>query len=323
MSTVEQVSREVLASVPSEAGILLAAQWIDSRYKRICARSKRNRHLRQVGELTYPAPITTGLVTATQGSNVVTGDATAQAAWGPQVIGRHIRIAVVWQEIIGFENNTLKLRSPYSENSVIAGAYHIVQRWTPVDPTARSLGDTIIHVRLRYPLENISPFSMDQLSAERLLVGPPPAYWCEVDQVPNPNTDPKTQSIVRRIELYPYSSITELLYYVFYRAPDTLRLQDQVPPNIDNHVLKEGALIDAYRYEAGKAAKKGDVNSAGFWRNESRKKKTNKKKIIKDAFRYDSSVDDKTFILERLGALRIGGDIKNAYSEVFARGSRP
>ena len=86
---------------------------------------------------------------------------------------------------------------------------------------------------------------------------------------------------MRRIELYPYSSITELLYYVFYRAPDTLRLQDQVPPNIDNHVLKEGALIDAYRYEAGKAAKKGDVNIAGFWRNESRAQETSWEKTIK------------------------------------------
>ena len=75
MATVEELAREIIGSVDSNIGYLLATQWIDRRYKELVARV-RFRHLRQVGELRIPAPYDTGTVTCTRDATSVTGSGT-------------------------------------------------------------------------------------------------------------------------------------------------------------------------------------------------------------------------------------------------------
>ena len=78
---------------------MLGAQWIIKRYEQLAITAKL-RHLRQVGQVSTPASIATGTVTITRGSNLVTPDATALAAWTTSLVGWHIRGRVTWHEII-------------------------------------------------------------------------------------------------------------------------------------------------------------------------------------------------------------------------------
>ena len=57
--TIESVARQLIASVDSDAGYLLGAQWIIKRYEQLAIKAKL-RHLRQVGQVSTPAAITTG-----------------------------------------------------------------------------------------------------------------------------------------------------------------------------------------------------------------------------------------------------------------------
>src|SRR5574342_657523 len=99
MATVEQVAREVLAAIDTQAGHLLAVQWVAERYRRLASRT-RFRHLRRLGEVILPAAITAGTITTTQGSTTVTGDATAQAAWSNALVDRMLRASVAWYRIV-------------------------------------------------------------------------------------------------------------------------------------------------------------------------------------------------------------------------------
>lgn len=96
--TIESVARQLIASVDSDAGYLLGAQWIIKRYEQLAIKAKL-RHLRQVGQVSTPASITTGAITISRGSNLVTPDAAALAAWTTSLVGWHIRGRVTWHEI--------------------------------------------------------------------------------------------------------------------------------------------------------------------------------------------------------------------------------
>ena len=76
--TLEDIARELIATVDADAGYLLGVQWLVKRYGQLATRTKL-RHLRQVGQLSVPAPVSAGTITATRGSQVITGDATAPA----------------------------------------------------------------------------------------------------------------------------------------------------------------------------------------------------------------------------------------------------
>src|SRR5262245_7478723 len=80
MDTVEEVERSVLGAVANHAGHTLAARGVVDRYfEMVC--KVRYRHLRRLCEVIVPATINAGTLTFTQGSRVVTPDATALAAW--------------------------------------------------------------------------------------------------------------------------------------------------------------------------------------------------------------------------------------------------
>ena len=50
MATIEEIAKEAIASLNSEAGFLLAVKWADSRYKQMVSRA-RFRHLRETGTI--------------------------------------------------------------------------------------------------------------------------------------------------------------------------------------------------------------------------------------------------------------------------------
>src|SRR5262249_51804740 len=162
------------------------------------------------------------------------------------------------------------------------------QRYTPLDPTARWIGRNVVHARTRIPMVYKSLAELDMLFPGRILVGSLPGYWTEAKSALNSDGQ-----LVKMLEIYPYPVTSEAYAYVFWRIPDSLKIDDSIPPEVDFETLKEGVLIDIMRHKAAKAASM-NVEEAAYWRNEYQMQTTLWEKIILDAIRTDKGVDDLT-----------------------------
>ena len=308
--TVEAVARSVLAALDTQAGHLLAAQWVSDRYRRIASRV-RFRHLRQVGELVIPAATTTGLATATQGSRTVTGDATAQAAWAALPPGTyHMRLTDAPWYAVESVGSSLLLTSEYAEASSASAGYTLARRFLALLPDVRWLGE-FVHMRLGTPLTQMSLTELNLTDPDRTRVGTAPDVYAEIGM----------DGQGRRVfEFYPYSTQAELIAYAYWSNPPMMSLDDELPAFLPEHVLKEGALIDAMRYEASKAMRAGQVEAAAYWRNEYRAQATSWERDILDLIRADRGTDDVSFILQLpRGGRRSSADVRTAQDVVLSR----
>ena len=304
--TVESCAREVLAAIDTSAGHLLCAQWVARRYQRIASRG-RLRHLRKVGEVVVPATMSTGTVAVTQGSNVVTPNAAAATSWATpsgvsldpanpalSLIGRFIRPAVNWYEIASVVGSapitSLHLTIPFLETTNATASAVITEQRTRLLPTVRWLGD-MVHMRRGHLLANVSLAELDHDDPDRrsASIGGGPSAWAETAV----DTDG-----TKRVEFFPYASQDELIRYVYWSTPPELGFSDPLPPQIDPHVIIEGALIDAMRYEAAKSVREGKPDLAGYWTNAYRSQATAWEQQVIEAIRSDLAVDDVTMILQ-------------------------
>jgi hypothetical protein len=322
MATVDDAAREALAAVDTDAGFLRAVDWASDRYRELTNRS-RYRALRKVGEIVVPAKITTGTITTTRGSNIVTGDATAQAEWVQHdLVRRHFRASPgrAWYEIEGMvvsgATTTLRLKSPFSENAVSGGAYEIVQRWTRVDDDARSLGK-FVWMRFGRELEKTTLTELDVLFPDRLLVTAGGPFFVAEIGVDDDG--------VRLVEIYPYASTSEIFHYVYWPHSPRLRPGDSLPEGIDPYVLREGVVMDIYRWEMSRAIRAGNIEAAAVWRNEFRSQRQSWEQAIRDAGKADKGQTDVSLIL-RSGTFRrdqFNRFNNSARTEIFIRGNRP
>jgi hypothetical protein len=149
MATVEEVVRDLLGSLATDAGAPIAAKWADNRYKELCSRV-RFRHLRQVGELVIPGYADTGTLAITRDSTAVVGTSTVfttDVGSGAQEY-YWIRPSVAWYKIASITTDTaLVLSSAFSEATVTAASYKIVKRHHALDSNARWLGE-FVHMGL-------------------------------------------------------------------------------------------------------------------------------------------------------------------------------
>lgn len=318
MATAGEVARAALAAVGSDANLLLATQWVSERYVQMVGRVKF-RHLRRYGELVVPAMISAGTATATRDSAIVTGDATAAAAWATTDLkGRFFQGRTAWYEIAETTGAPAQLRltSPFAEDTVTAGSYRLVQRYATLDRGARFFRGFTAG-RLWRPITTIPLEALDRLAPGRPYLGSlAVGGWVS-------DVGWSTALNTRRIELYPYSTTSEIICYLWWSAPADLDFDDDIPGPIDSYLLKDGALIDVFRHKASVAADQGKVDMAAFWRNESRAQETVWERRIGEATRQDRGTDDTTFLLasaDRRGSFR---DVVTARDQVLATGNRP
>jgi hypothetical protein len=316
MPTAQEVARDILAAVGTDAGHVLAAKWVSDRYVELVSKVKF-RHLRQLGEVIVPATITAGTVTLTQGSTTVTPDGAALTAWtliaNDGLVGRSFRAQDnEWYVIDTFDGSVLRLRTPRVEASVAGSGYAIAARAVALAPRARWIGDDMVHMRLRHPVTNMSLALLDLGDPTRQRASSPPSTWSEIGRTP---------AGAKLAEFYPYPSQDELIHYVYWLVPPPLGFDDELPQEIDGYVLREGGLIDAMRYEAAQAARKGAMDAAAYWRNEYRAQETKWSQYIRDAVRTDRGVDDVSFILSGYGSGWSAGnrDIMTAHDLVWNR----
>jgi len=313
-TTADKVARAALDAINSDVGLIRAVKYVSYRYRELTNDGKL-RALRKMGEVVIPAVITTGTVTTTRDSNVVTGNAAAQAVWTSAVIGRYFRPTTSWYRIDNLVGGELRLDSTFAEDAVSAGSYKIVQRFAELPPEVRYLG-TFVHTRFRRALQVQTAVEMDYNFPDRITVSSAgPQLVIDFGYADNGN---------RLIEVYPYSTESEIIHYVYWEVTPDLQIGDLLPYSVDEYALKEGVLIDLMRREAAKAARAGKVDEAAFWRNDYRAQETKWEKVKAQMLRADKGVDDITLILRNAGIdTTRSGVIKTAAEEVWARGNRP
>lgn len=312
MPAINDIARGMIASIGSTVDVLIASKWVIERYQQLCNRAYF-KHLRRIGTLTIPAPITAGTVSATRGSRTITPNATALAAWGSFVIGRHIRIKTVWYEITQFAGGVITLASEFAEDNQSAVSYRIVQRYVSLASDARRIG-AFVHPRRRSSIGTISLAELDTIAPSRPSVTPGPAFVAEVEKDP---------SGARRVEFYPYSDLTEQILYTYWPSAPVIDIPNgHIDDAIDPYVLREGAMIDLFMWEAGRSMRTQDINGAGFWRNQSLAQRSIWEKVMLDALESDKGLDDATFILQSNEMTHLAGDITNARDQVLSQWPR-
>lgn len=317
MSTLETVARQVVAAIDTDAGYLLASQWVNVRYQQIATRA-RLRSLRSVGLVTVPAPIVAGLATFTRDSVYVTGDATATAAWNTTILtnGWWIRVRNIWYEVVAHETisgiGRLTLAAAFGEDSMSAGAYTLYQRWVPLAADCQFLGKSFLNLRRRVPIQFRTMEEVDRMDPSRRFV----KGWGPVTCV----EAPVSPAGVRRVEFYPEPSTSETYGYLYWRKPLPLAPTDELPFFIPEYVLREGALIDLYRFMGSKAANKDKLDIAGYWGNLAARQETKWNETDwREAVASDRAEDESTFILRHAGTEFQTYDVTNAKDDILAR----
>jgi hypothetical protein len=316
--TVEEVARDALAAVTSEAGVLLASRWVANRYVELCALGKP-RHLRRSISITIPGLISAGTAAVDRGSRKVYGDATALAAWSP-VVGRYIRLRTSWYEISAVGAEYLTLSEPFAENDVgttpvgpggvFSGASYLIAARHVEIPLRYVI--SAAHPRRHLDLELIGHVEMEVRAPARIPVRSGPLWLAEVGAYEGHKI----------FETYPYSDEDEHVEVAGYVAPPQLALRELIPESIDPYVLREGAIIDVMRWEAGRAARAGQVDAAAYWRNEYRAQETRWMEFKRHAYKTDTAIDDVAFVVPMRG--RTGSrEIATARDEIWTRGNRP
>lgn len=271
MSTVRDVAQSVIASIdsPLDLGVSLVADYINFRYAELAGKIKF-RHLRQVSNLYAPAPVTTGTVTCTLGSNLIVGSGTA---FDRSMIGWQFRAFTNWYTVVDVQPPNLVLDVPYAEPTNSSVSFYLVQRYLPLDRRVRHVGE-VVHPRL---FRRLLPKTLDWLDTHRpsrLLVAALPTEWAEGPSYRGDN--PETLYYTKTIEVYPVSTQVELFKYVWWEIPHRLRIDDPLAPEIDANVLADGALVSIYQHFKNKALMQAvpDTVAAAQWGNYEARQRT-------------------------------------------------
>ena len=315
MATVDEIASDLVGSFDAQDALVPALRWINNRYVQLVRRA-RFRHLRQIGELSIPAQQNTGTVSVTRGSTTVTGVGTG---WSflPDTEGWYFRAGTAWYKIDSSGGATdITLASAYAEDDVSGGSYALIKRFHPLESDARWIGQ-FAHDRLRSTLDGpIAHAALDVIAPDRNLIASLPEFVAQA------GVDSSGYLIV---EIYPYCSRSEMIHYEYWSLPEDLGFSSDIPAQVDHDVLKEGALIDPFRWFMAKAAKQGKVDEAALWRNESRAQETRWKDYIKEAVRAARGAEDITAVLgwKSTTGRRIRGDIRSAEDYVLYNWTYP
>lgn len=313
--TAGDVARAALADLNEPEGFIDCLRWVAERYTQLAGR--RLKQLRRVAELVIPAAVTAGTVTATRGSSTVVGDATAQAVWSQDLAGRFFRTRNAWYEIGAFNGSTLalELKTEFAEDTVTAGTYQVVQRYVTLPADVQFLG-TFMHERLFKEIEKWSLTELDLTAPERLYYTSGPKIIAEFGEAPTGE---------KLVEFYPYSSTTEHVMFTYWAKPPKAMEETTVLPGaITVSELKEGVLVSLKQWKMAEAARAGNVEMAGFWRNEYRAQETVwVGREIPAIVKRDQGVEDKVVLIRSMRSRSSLRSIETARDEVWARGSRP
>lgn len=322
MATVEEVAALALSAIDASAdapvGIEQCGRWVANRYAEIVGKT-RFRHRRRLGTIVIPNAVNTGTATVVSGATTVQLDATAMAAvataGGVGVIANgnwYIRLGIipgagVWFQVTNYNSGTgvLTIATPYTGEDWSGTGFVLLPRFHTLAADARWIGK-MVYPAMRRSLMLRAFLDFDRLAPDRILDDAGPWFYAEASNTIAQSSPAVVAGGIKRVELYPYKQTETTIYYTYWSLPilatdPVALLATELPQEIDPHVLREGALIDLYRYRMSIALNKGKVDEAGFWRNEMRAQMTSWEVQIADAARTDRGLDDVSFIMHTLG----------------------
>jgi len=316
MATLESIATQIVASIGGDIGYPLVAEWVRARYQQLATRVKL-KHLRQLGQVNIAAPVTLTSITATRDSDTISTvvGSVIPSLRGPNSLGWYARVSVVWYEVVEYNVTNsgvlfVKLKQPFAEESVTGGTCTLVQRYVKLDASAVQTGTSWVHARRRRPVLRTTMEKLNTIAAFRPLINSGGPEWV----ADGPEIEGR-----RTVETYPYSTTSEALFYVYWKDVPSISITEELPSSIKEYAMKEGALIDCYRYLMNQYLKKSQVDVAGFYRNEMRAQETKWDDYLMELIQADQGEDDGQFILRMLGNSPAIGDIRTARDLVWGR----
>lgn len=228
MATIEEIAKEVIASINSDANYLLAVKWADTRYKQMVSRA-RFRHLREQADVAINTYTTAPAIL----------DCPTDLRWfGPIV---------------------------YDSN-----------------------GSTRTRVVQRVTIEELDDWYPTRAAA----TGGPRVY-AELGL--------NGTGTARQIEIYPVASGTagEELHFTYWEEPTALTLTSSLPFGIEEQNIREGVLVDLYRYEIAKAIRNNEPNAATMWAQRTAEQEARWEMAILEAIRADQGEGDDLMLIEQ------------------------
>jgi hypothetical protein len=326
-ATVLDTTLQIIAATASDAGVQLALNWLNQRYIELVARA-RMRQNRRYGTLYAPQPITLPTVAITTGTTAVTFSSIPKdpvTGNNVSVQGWHLRVNVTWYFVTAHTSGSTSatIESKFSDATATASAITLVQRFIPVPDANTRWISSVVHPRRRKRLRYKTGEQMNTAYPARTVVGAFPWCWTEAPRF----VDTLDISTVlgstgqKFIEVYPPSNIAETYGFVYWNVPPSFVITDSLPPEIDEWVLREGVLVDVYRYKSEQWAAKGNPEMAGFYTN-----KEMKQRVVWENAIQQAQVTDALF--HPLVPIEIdmftdsgeyGGDITNAHDFIWSQ----
>ena len=328
--TIQDTALQIIAATASDAGVQLAVNWLNQRYAEFISRA-RMRQNRRYGALYAPIPVTALTVNATQGSAAIafstiptdptTGNHISLQGW-------HLRTSVTWYWITAHTSGqtTATLQTPFTDATGTALSSIILKRFLPItDPGARwvsSVGHPRRRKRLRFkPWE-----AFNSLYPARTAVGAFPWCWTEAPRFIG-SLDISTvlgTTGQKFIEIYPPSNIVETYNYVYWNVPQVFAVGDSLPPEIDEWVLREGVLVDVYRYKKSQWADKGNAVMADHFSKQEMLQMAVWEKAIQQAQVTDALYHNEIPVEIDMytDAGEFSGDITNAHDWIWSQWSQ-
>lgn len=320
--TILDTATQIIAATASDAGVQLAVNWLNQRYAEYISRG-RKRQNRRFGAIYAPIPITNLTINATQGNAGITFSAIpTDPTTGAQInlIGWHLRTNVTWYFITNHTagSTNAQIQSPFTDATGTTLSATLVQRFLPVtDPSCRWIS-SVVHMRRRKRLREIPWEALNSRYPGKTPILAAPWCWAEAPRfIANISLSGAGQKF---IEVYPPSSVVETYNYVYWNVPQVFAVTDILPPEIDEWVLREGVLVDVYRYKQNKWADAGNQVMADHWAQqvvmqEARWEAAIQKADVADAL-YHNNIPVEIDMFDDAG--EFGGDITNAHEWIMS-----
>lgn len=248
MSTFDLIARRAIVESDIEQfGItpeFVLTSWMKSRYREIIDELKFD-NLNKVVDYAFvtTAQIRLTDIVALNNSNILTS---AIGGLTSLLVGRYIRISNdnEWYRIIGAPTlNSITLDTSYANTSKGPIAAVIAKRYYNISSSIRWIFD-IKNPRRAFTLTELNPSKMDEMFPNRVWGPGVPQWWSPYDW------DESTGE--RIVEIYPPSDTTYRLEASGYSGIAEPTLSSSPHRDINERIIMEGALEDAFVYRATK-----------------------------------------------------------------------
>ncbi len=261
-ATLLEMAREVYLYSGEVAPILLCKRWVRDRYRKICDKNIWSFKLNR-STFGTPAAYSTGTITMTNGSAVVTGSSTAWLSAPATLVGQQLKVnGVVFTVLSVATDTSLTVDQPWLSATQAGLTYIACQAYITPTPTDFHAFYSVIDPFSSWRLHlGFNSKELDRIDSRRSSTGVP---YILANGVYNNIT---TSTAIEMYELWPNPLAQRQYMYTYERRVNDLTDNDVPPGIIRSDILIKGALSDLARWP-GTPEKKNPMFDPQFmqWR---------------------------------------------------------